>query len=86
MDVLGVTPDTITFTSLINACSKAQQLEKAFEVIDCMRTANIAPNIFTYTTLIGAEGDGRRHRGAAGRRCQGRRRLTPSCAKDTLMT
>ena len=52
--MLGVTPDTITFTSLINACSKAQQLEKAFEVIDCMRAANIAPNIFTYTTLIGA--------------------------------
>ena len=47
MDVLGVTPDTITFTSLINACSKAQQLEKAFEVIECMRAANIAPNIFT---------------------------------------
>ena len=42
----------MTYTTLINACGRAGQLERAFAVLAEMRLQQLQPNVVTYTTLI----------------------------------
>ena len=56
----GVTPDVVTYNVAISACRGSEQstlpsglLQQAFEVAADMRTAGLAPDAFTYTTLLG---------------------------------
>ena len=48
----GLQPDNFTFSSLINACAKAQQAERAFAVKARMAAQALVPNTATYTSLI----------------------------------
>ena len=41
-----------TYTSLIDACGKAQQLDHAFSLLEHMQSLGVMPNGATYSTLI----------------------------------
>lgn len=73
-------PDVYSYTSVIDACTKSeghQQLERALEVLEDMRRANVRPSLVTFNTLIlacggsGGSGSG----GSPGRRGDWRRAL-----------
>ncbi|KAK3262832.1 hypothetical protein CYMTET_28338, partial [Cymbomonas tetramitiformis] len=50
----GVEPNVITYNSLISACEKGGQWEKALEVFAGMKKAGVEPNVITYSSLISA--------------------------------
>ncbi|KAK3249083.1 hypothetical protein CYMTET_41480 [Cymbomonas tetramitiformis] len=50
----GVEPNVITYSSLISACEKGGQWEKALEVFAGMKKAGVEPNVITYSSLISA--------------------------------
>ena len=54
MILAGETPNHVTFTTLINACGRSGQLERAFAVLEQMQMASLQPNVVTYTALIDA--------------------------------
>ena len=58
MEEAGVTPNTATYTSLIDACSKVREVDRAFEVLHMMTHARVLPNTATFTSLIDACGKG----------------------------
>ena len=43
-----------TFTSLIDACGKAQQLQMACDLLEQMQREGVLPNAHTFTTIINA--------------------------------
>ena len=43
-----------TFTSLIDACGKSNQLPQACELLEQMQAENVPPNAHTFTTIINA--------------------------------
>eukprot|EP00434_Breviolum_minutum_P021570 symbB.v1.2.019038.t1/scaffold1537.1/size118942/3 len=50
----GVNGDAITFTSFLEACAKAREINYAECVFQLMQEREIQPNIFTYTSLARA--------------------------------
>lgn len=56
-------PDVYSYTSVIDACAKAGELERALEVFEEMRRFGVSPSLVTFNTLIsacGARGDWQR--------------------------
>ncbi|KAA8495878.1 Pentatricopeptide repeat-containing protein [Porphyridium purpureum] len=49
-------PNVQTYTSLIDACGKANKLEKMFEMFEIMCEDGVLPNAHTYTCMIDAVG------------------------------
>eukprot|EP00966_Prymnesium_polylepis_P224329 5189167-Prymnesium_polylepis.1 len=56
MRVASVRPNSFTFNALIDACAKAAEVDRAFEVLGQMVLEGILPNTTTYTALIDACG------------------------------
>jgi pentatricopeptide repeat protein len=54
MTAAGLTPNTFTYSTLINACAKGAQLSKAFATLKEMSDGGLVPNVVTWTTLIDA--------------------------------
>lgn len=51
-------PDVYSYTSVIDACAKSGQLERALEVFEGMRRARVSPGLVTFNALISACGTG----------------------------
>merc|ERR1719353_1378002 len=51
MDEFGIEPDVVAFSSVIDACSKADDANRADRVFRCMLGKGITPNIVAYSTL-----------------------------------
>ena len=51
---VGLKPNTVTFNCLIDACSKAHDLDKALQVLRLMYHYSNPPDAVTYTALIEA--------------------------------
>ncbi len=47
-----ISPDVITYSSIINACKYDLNLKKAEYYFDLMKNDNIEPNIITYNILL----------------------------------
>ena len=54
LQAVGVSPNTATFTTLINACAKSAELGRALSVLQQMHVAKVTPDTITYTALINA--------------------------------
>lgn len=50
--ILGVSPDVVTYDTLINAYSRFVSFEAAYSVLDRMKEACINPDVFTCNSLI----------------------------------
>jgi pentatricopeptide repeat protein len=48
----GVLPDVVTYSTVINACENARQLDAALQVYEDMRLAGVPPNDYTFRSLI----------------------------------
>lgn len=48
----GVTPNVVTWTSIIGACATAGLVEQSFREYDEMLNAGCAPNVYCYNMLI----------------------------------
>merc|ERR1719198_2930934 len=51
MEECGVAPDTVVFSSAIDACSKAGDHERGLRLFRKMSAAGVQANIVTYSTL-----------------------------------
>ena len=47
-------PNELTYASLINRCKKEYDAEKALELFNEMKSANIEPDVVVYNALLGA--------------------------------
>lgn len=56
MRELGIRPDTVTYTAMINVCAKKDEVEKALNILTEMKHNNISPTHITYNTAIHAAG------------------------------
>jgi pentatricopeptide repeat protein len=56
MRELGISPDLVTYNSLIDCHCKNRGVENAYKLLDEMRKAEISPDVITYTSLIGGLG------------------------------
>jgi len=56
MRLTGEVPDTITFSSLIAACARARDADRALQVFDEMLEVDCQPNLVVYHALISALG------------------------------
>jgi len=54
MDANGTSPDTKSYTILLNSYAKSNNLKKCEEVLRRMIALDIKPNIFTYNSLVAA--------------------------------
>jgi pentatricopeptide repeat domain-containing protein 1 len=63
MPKAGVRPDVITYCSVITACEKGGQWERASVTLEEMK-AGVQPTAVTYNTLISAYGSGGQWEGA----------------------
>jgi len=52
----GIKPNTITYSSLINAYGKANQLSKMKEIVERMKKEGIESDVITYNSIIEALG------------------------------
>lgn len=52
LDKLGLAPTVHTYTSMINACVRAGETERAIGYLKEMEEAGVAPNEVTYTAVI----------------------------------
>ncbi len=50
----GLSPDVITYTGLIQACSKGRQAAKALSFLDAMKLAGVPPDAVAYSAAIEA--------------------------------
>ena len=50
----GVVPDVITYSALISACEKGNQLEQALGFFEAIKQQGLVPNLITYSALISA--------------------------------
>ena len=48
----GVLPDVVTYSTVINACENASELDAALKVYEDMRLAGVQPNDYTFRSLI----------------------------------
>lgn len=53
---MGVTPDVVTYNSLVDVYCKGREIEKAYKVLDEMRDRDLKPDVITYTCIIGGLG------------------------------
>ena len=59
----GLQPNQTTYSALIAAYEKGEQCAKAEAALEAMRAASLAPNVFTYNSLLNLMwGCGRRGR------------------------
>jgi pentatricopeptide repeat protein len=56
MKEMGVTPDVVTYNSLVDVYCKGREIEKAYKVFDEMREQDLSPDVITYTCIIGGLG------------------------------
>ncbi|XP_061373637.1 putative pentatricopeptide repeat-containing protein At1g02420 [Gastrolobium bilobum] len=56
MREMGVTPDVVTYNSLVDVYCKGREMEKAYKVLDEMRERDLTPDVITYTSIIGGLG------------------------------
>ncbi|KAL5068987.1 hypothetical protein RYX36_019874 [Vicia faba] len=56
MKEMGVTPDVVTYNSLVDVYCKGREIEKAYKVLDEMREQDLSPDVITYTSIIGGLG------------------------------
>lgn len=56
MEHVGVTPNVVTWTSVVSACGVAGRADVAEEVVTRMRAMGSEPNVVTLTALIRAHG------------------------------
>ena len=54
MQSRGLQPDVRTFTTALNACAKANQLNKALSIIERMYMQEVQPDVATYNVLLQA--------------------------------
>lgn len=52
MKETGLRPNEVTYNSLIDACVRASKMELAWRFLDEMQSEGLAPDNFTYSTLI----------------------------------
>ena len=50
----GAVPNVITHNSLISACEKGKQPERAMRILEAMQQQGVVPNVVTYSALISA--------------------------------
>ena len=66
MKVNGITPDTITYSSAISACAKAERndaMHNAHSLLKEMKDLEIKPDTITYNSAISACGNSKSHEG-----------------------
>ena len=51
-------PNMVTYSALISACGKGQELRRTFDVCEEMRRQALEPDMVTYSALISACGKG----------------------------
>ena len=51
---MGFEPDVITYSSLIHACAKSSQVERAFQLVDKMQQQGVKPDVIMCNSLIQA--------------------------------
>ncbi|KAG4917222.1 hypothetical protein AAZX31_02G009700 [Glycine max] len=56
MKEMGVTPDVVTYNSLMDVYCKGREIEKAYKMLDEMRDQDFSPDVITYTCIIGGLG------------------------------
>ncbi|BAT90671.1 hypothetical protein LR48_Vigan08g159300 [Vigna angularis] len=56
MKEMGVTPDVVTYNSLVDVYCKGREIEKAYKVLEEMREQDLSPDVITYTCIIGGLG------------------------------
>ncbi|XP_027367135.1 putative pentatricopeptide repeat-containing protein At1g02420 [Abrus precatorius] len=56
MREMGVTPDVVTYNSLVDVYCKGRDMDKAYKVLDEMRDRDLSPDVITYTSIIGGLG------------------------------
>jgi pentatricopeptide repeat protein len=49
---VGITPNDVTFNSLIDAYVRQNNMNKVFKLLSTMQQYHIKPDNFTYTTII----------------------------------
>jgi len=54
MALEGLSPDVVTYNTVINACAQQKQCQRALEYFHRMVTDGLAPNLGTYNTLLNA--------------------------------
>jgi len=52
MQLQGIKPDIVTYSTLISACEKGEDLTKALQVFDYLQRHGIKPDIVTFSALI----------------------------------
>ncbi|WVY91512.1 hypothetical protein V8G54_037026 [Vigna mungo] len=53
---MGVTPDVVTYNSLVDVYCKGREIEKAYKVLEEMREQDLSPDVIMYTCMIGGLG------------------------------
>ena len=48
----GLKPDSVTYSALISACEKGQNLPKALQIWKDLQRQGVKPTIFTYSALF----------------------------------
>jgi pentatricopeptide repeat protein len=54
MTASGLTPDLVTYNSVISACGLGQQWQLAAEMVRRANEAGLRPDVYTYNALLGA--------------------------------
>ena len=64
MGCQALEPDMVTYSALISACGKGQELRRALNVCAEMWRQALEPDMVTYSALISACGEGQKLHGA----------------------
>ena len=48
----GISPNDVTYNSMIDVCVRCDQMNRAWALLNEMQEQNIIPDNFTYSTLI----------------------------------
>ncbi|KAI8141630.1 hypothetical protein BJV82DRAFT_618510 [Fennellomyces sp. T-0311] len=48
----GFKPDVVIYTSLISACAKQQDMNRALMILEEMQTFDVKPNIYTFNSIL----------------------------------
>ena len=54
MTASGLTPDLVTYNSVISACGLGQQWQLAAEMVRRANEAGLRPDVYTYNALLGS--------------------------------
>ena len=54
MRAAKIPPDEFVYSSVISACARGRDWDRALEILSEMRLDNLVPNVVTYTALITA--------------------------------